>query len=231
MDTTYDRALGRNLSIWTGGIIGSLILVFTQFFLRKITGFTKFNVGQFILWVLFDFACISVGIYAVFGEPHVPFLQEFREIVVYCVSLGIIPYLIACLFIAVSRLTREIRKGRWAPVKKYWFRDENEKIQLGLNPEQVLLLKSEDNYTSIYYLQNDKVEKKLIRNTLKNLEEQLEFPGLIRIHRSYMVNLQKIVSVKKAKRGFEVTVDQIPDLSLSVSETYKEEFKSLLRDE
>jgi len=226
MDITYDTALGRNLSVWTGGIIGSLILVVTQFFLRKLVGLTRFNVGQFILWVLFDFICVIIGIFIVFGEPQIPFFEELQVIVGYCVSLGFIPYLIACLLISVIKISRKTRKHLSADHEKCWFRDENGKIKLALKPGQILYLKSENNYTSVYYLQNQKVERTLIRNTLKKLEEQLDQPGLVRIHRSYMVNLNRIISIHPTKRGFELTMDQMPDIQLSVSGSYKDNFKS-----
>jgi hypothetical protein len=229
MEVTYDTALGRNLPVWSGGFIGSLILILTQFFLRKIAGLEKFNLGQFILWVLFDFICICIGIYIFFGEPRFPFWQEFKDIVIYCISLGIIPYLIACLFIAVSRLNNEKRKRKWTFIRKLWFRDENEKEKLALSPGQILYLKSENNYTSVFYLQNGKVKRELIRNTLKKLEEQLNFPGMVRIHRSYMVNLDMVASIHPTKKGFELTMEQIPDKQLTVSESYKESFKSQLQ--
>ena len=102
---------------------------------------------------------------------------------------------------------------------------------LALMPDQVLFLKSEDNYTAIYFLHDDQVQKSLIRNNLKKLEEQLVDPNLIRIHRSYMVNMDRITSVQRSKRGFELTMEKIPETSLSVSETYKRDFEKRIRNE
>ena len=228
----YKTAIGRFLSIWNAGIIGALILSFTQFFLRKVFKLTTFTLGQFLLWVLLEYVFICLGMYVMFGESHVPFAKEFMLITRYTVSLAVLPYFLACLILAVYELSKKVRQKEKSPENTQdLFRDENGKIMLALKPSQTLFLKSDDNYTSVFFLQNKKVEKKLIRNTLKNLEEQLDNPDLIRIHRSYMVNLQKVISVTRTKRGFELTMEQMPDLQLSVSETYKLDFESQIRNE
>jgi hypothetical protein len=228
----YESAVGRFLSIWTAGLIGAVILSFTQLVLRRIIKLGTFTLGPFLLWILFEFTCLILAFYLIFGEPHIPFVQEFMLIGRFTVSVGILPYLLACLILAVLHLSRSVRQKEKTVLNiKQWFKDENGKAKLALAADQILLLKSEDNYTSIYYLQNQKIEKTLIRNTLKNLEAELSHPGMIRIHRSYMVNLQKVVSVQKTKRGFELKMDQLPEMPLSVSESYKQLFTSRLQNE
>ena len=106
------------------------------------------------------------------------------------------------------------------------FKDENDKIILAIKPKQLLFLKSENNYTSVFYLQNQKVEKKLIRTNLKKLENELQHPELLRIHRSYMINLQSIIGIHREKRGFQIQLAQLPEMPLKVSETYKKAFEA-----
>ena len=143
------------------------------------------------------------------------------------------PYFLACLLIAVFQLSQKIKAGAQkvpltnssTPLDQHNFKDENGKIMLAIKPQQLLFLKSENNYTAIYYLQNEKVEKKLIRTNLKKLESELEaFPNLQRIHRSYMVNLKNIASVQRIKRSFQIKMTHLPDMPLKVSETYKAVF-------
>ena len=228
----YDSAIGKFLSIWTAGIIGALILSMTQLLFRRLLKIHTFNVGRFILWVLFEFTCLCLGFYIIFGEPQVPFLTEFMLIGSFTISVGLLPYLLACLILGVFQLSKRAhQKEKVAAIDKHWFKDENGKPKLALAINQILLLKSEDNYASIYYLNNNKVKKTLIRNTLKNLEAQLKGADMIRIHRSYMINPQLIVSIEKTKRGYELKMDQLPEISLSVSESYKESFKSRLQNE
>ena len=54
---------------------------------------------------------------------------------------------------------------------------------------KILFIKSANNYIEIYFLEEDQIEKKLLRNTLKNIELQIEsYPTLVRCHRTYVVN-------------------------------------------
>lgn len=226
---SYDSAIGKLLSIWNAGILGAIILSFTQFFLRPKTNLSTFNVGQFLMWVIFEFIFLCIGIFIIFGESKEPFLKEFTLIIRYTVSIAILPYFLACLLIAVKKLSDKVKKKEKMPIvapEQHLFKDENGKIMLAIKPKQILFLKSENNYTSILYLQNGKVNKTLIRTNLKKLESELEYPDLIRIHRSYMVNLENVVSVQRKKGSFQIQLDQLPDMLLKVSESYKNAFEA-----
>jgi len=73
------------------------------------------------------------------------------------------------------------------------FYSENRSEKFSLLSSDILFIKSADNYTEIHYTEGDQIKKRLIRNTLKNLELQLEaFPNFIRCHRISIVNLHKI---------------------------------------
>jgi hypothetical protein len=70
---------------------------------------------------------------------------------------------------------------------------ENKSEKLSLISSDVLFIKSADNYAEIHYTDGDQIKKRLIRNTLKNIEIQIqEFPNFIRCHRISIVNVHKI---------------------------------------
>lgn len=225
---TYESSLGNFLSISSVGIVGAIILSFSQFYLRKKANLNQFNLGQFLLWSVFEMIFICIGIFILFGESNEPFLQEFLLIINYTISLAILPYVIACLLISVTKLSAKVREGEKLKTnspKQHLFKNEKGKVMLAIKLNQILFLKSENNYTSIYYLQNEKVKKKLIRTSLKKLEEELQVAFLMRIHRSYMVNLNQVVGVQREKGSFQIQVNQLPDLSLKVSESYRNSFE------
>ncbi len=75
---------------------------------------------------------------------------------------------------------------------------------------QIIYVLSADNYVEVGYLHEDEFKKKLIRNTLKNIENQLvNFQGFIRTHRTSIVNMQYVDELKKKNNKYW--------LSLSVS--------------
>lgn len=235
----YDSALGHFLAIWNAGIIGAIILSITQFLFRPIFNLSTLNLGQFILWGIFEFICICLGVYFFFGESKEPFIQEFLLIFKYTISIAFLPYIIACLLIAVAKLylqndqknvlIQEKEKVAAFSPEQHLFTKEDGKVLFGIKPKQILYLKSENNYTSIYYFQNKKVERKLIRTNLKSISETFDNPNLIRIHRSYMVNLKKVEIIHREKRGFQLEIEHLPNLLLKVSDNYKHIFEEKIK--
>lgn len=68
------------------------------------------------------------------------------------------------------------------------FRDEKGILRFSIKMENLLYLEASDNYVNVYYLNNEKVNRFLLRNSLKNIEEGFKSAEIIRCHRSYMVN-------------------------------------------
>ncbi len=65
--------------------------------------------------------------------------------------------------------------------------------KVSLLVKDILFIKSADNYAEIHYYDADLVKKKLVRNTLKNIELQIRaYPGFIRCHRICIVNTHQI---------------------------------------
>jgi hypothetical protein len=235
----YNTSLGLFLTIWSSGIIGALALAFTQFLLRPLFKLTQFNIGQFILWVFFEFFILSTLFFILYRESSQPFLPEYLIVLNYTILLAIFPYFLACLLLKVQQLSKKIKQTEHKSniltttptiATQHFFKDENGKNKFAIHINQVLLLKSEDNYIAIYYFHNQKVEKKLIRTNLKKLEKELlPFTDLLRIHRSYMINLKNILSIHQKKSSFFIQMKHLTDMELTVSETYKKTFEARVK--
>ncbi len=227
----YQAAIGNFLSILTVGFWGAITLIITQFGIRLIAGLKTFSLGQFLIWVCFELIFLSLISFLIFGELDKPIIKEFGVVMRYTLSLAILPYFLACLLIAVFKLS--IRsKEQEATIEQssqpLVIKESNGKVSLTLLPEDLLYLKSEGNYTQVVYLDHEQESKKLIRNNLKTLESDLETPDLIRIHRSYVINRSNINQVTRLKGSFKVQLKGIPELWLKVSDTYKKEFKHIV---
>ncbi|TPN86015.1 LytR/AlgR family response regulator transcription factor [Aquimarina algicola] len=66
-----------------------------------------------------------------------------------------------------------------------------------LEISEILYCEADDNYTKIYLEQG----QKLVSKTLKYFEESLHQHGFARVHKSYLVNVNKVVRYKKGKGG------------------------------
>lgn len=77
--------------------------------------------------------------------------------------------------------------------KSIEFISENTTENFSLLIAEVAYIKSADNYVEIVYKEGDLFKKKLIRNTLRNIELQLkQYTNFIRCHRICIVNLYYI---------------------------------------
>jgi hypothetical protein len=103
------------------------------------------------------------------------------------------------------------------------------KESLSFYPSQFIYAESESNYVNFYLQADEKVQKKVIRNSITDVEQQLShIPYLVRTHRAFIVNLKKIKSKKGNSLGYRVrlqgTDSEIP-VSRNNSRTFSQLFK------
>lgn len=93
--------------------------------------------------------------------------------------------------------------------------------QIEIETASLLFLTSESNYVKVLHLDaNGKVQSKMIRQTMNNVESQLNaFPHIIRCHRAFIVNLQHVCHASTSTSGLLLTLDATT-LQVPVSKTY-----------
>jgi hypothetical protein len=105
---------------------------------------------------------------------------------------------------------------------------DNESDNFRILVSEVIFIKSADNYVEVGYLEGGVFKKKMIRNTLKNIEIQLkEFNNFVRTHRSSIVNMQYIAKLHKDFNTYWLTLDEIKE-TIPVSRQYLMAVKELL---
>jgi hypothetical protein len=141
----------------------------------------------------------------------------------------LLPYAISWLFFSWEDKKKKLEdlesnENEADPIKKGMivFNDEKGELKLSVRSEQLLYLESADNYVKIHYLNKGKLTHYMLRNTLKNLEESMSNTTMIRCHRSFVVNFDKVKVLRKEKDGIYLALDdeRVPDLP--VSKTYSE---------
>lgn len=81
-----------------------------------------------------------------------------------------------------------------------------------LDVNDIIFCKADDNYTEIHLTNS----KKLISKTLKHFEDTLSKYSFVRIHKSYLVNLNAVTKYKKGKGG-SVVVSNGKEILVSAS--------------
>ncbi|WP_319479847.1 LytTR family transcriptional regulator DNA-binding domain-containing protein [uncultured Draconibacterium sp.] len=109
------------------------------------------------------------------------------------------------------------------------FESENKTEYFTLFLEQLILIKSANNYIEVIYKHNNELKKKLIRNTMKTTENLLQkYPEIIRCHRSCMVNKNYIKKVSRGSDGLVLNLFDYPQ-EIHVSRQYVLRLKEALK--
>jgi len=89
--------------------------------------------------------------------------------------------------------------------------------------EYFIFATSANNYTTIFYVKQQKLHKKLFRLSIKNLEQQLtKFKSIVRCHRSYLVNKQHIKTIKGNARSLVLVLEYYEE-PIPVSRSFPKE--------
>ena len=103
------------------------------------------------------------------------------------------------------------------------------KESINLKPEDIIYVESEGNYVNVYYKQDAKIMHRLLRSTIKQIEESLQnHVMLIRCHRAFIVNINYISNTKGNAQGYQLTLNDISQ-KIPVSRTYLKSVKDALR--
>ena len=174
---------------------------------------------DFWLWIIFLVVVINGQslLRAILCQWSCMSVQEYFESYLAGTLLFVILYLPTSLY-ARSRHVQRKEKDQ-----------ENPWVQLELHGNQsirfvsddLVYFRSDDNYVDIYYISNgDKILKKKVRSSLRSIESQLEkYPGFLRTHRSYMVNMKYLSSMPKRSMLHLISING--EIEIPVSKSYQ----------
>ncbi|MDR2972658.1 MAG: LytTR family transcriptional regulator [Bacteroidales bacterium] len=102
------------------------------------------------------------------------------------------------------------------------FKDDKGIVCFSIQLSALFYIESDTNYITVFYANQGKMEKYLMRSSLKMVLEENITDNLVRCHRSYIVNFDKVKLYKKDKDGgvIELLNDSLP--SIPVSKSYIE---------
>lgn len=107
---------------------------------------------------------------------------------------------------------------------------ENNNDKLVIEPDHLICIRSEGNYAHVFYLEEESLKKRLIRNSLSNLFEQLNDHGEFkRCHRSYIVNLNKVEQVSGNARNYNLHINAL-EFTIPVSRNFPKSLIERIKD-
>jgi hypothetical protein len=229
---TYLELRGIRLFLYSSFVIltGILVVVVSRLVMYFYSKKWQLNYGRYILWIFLEILVMAF-VYSIYVKFILSDERDFMGI--FSVSMKntslvlLLPYTILWLFFSWQDksvklqemedkgLPSDKRRGGMIP-----FRDEKGTLRLSVQHQDLLFLEAADNYVTIHYLQREKGQKFMVRNSMRTFESQFKDSSIIRCHRSYMVNLDKVRIIRKEKDGLHLEIDSNPTISLLVSKTY-----------
>jgi len=220
-------------------LTGMLVVVVSRLIMLAYTKKNDLYLWQYLIWILVEIVAMSL-FYTLFSK-YIPkegldrdILEIFRQSTINTSLVLLLPYAILWLYFSwrdknnlLEKLAKAETNVEVAKKNLVAFPDEKGELKISIMLENLLYVDSADNYATIHYLNKSKLSHYLIRNSLKWMEEHLTKDSpLVRCHRSYIVNLDKVKVLRKTKEGIflELDTDNTPDIP--VSKTYYERVMS-----
>lgn len=97
-----------------------------------------------------------------------------------------------------------------------------------VKPDDIRYVEVSGNYVDIYFMQEQEVKHKLLRVTIKQMEEQLKaYSMFVRCHRAFIVNVNQISNIIGNSQGCRLKLLNIPH-EIPVSRRYMKQFKEAI---
>ena len=103
------------------------------------------------------------------------------------------------------------------------------KEELSFYPNQFIYAESDGNYTAFHLNLEDQIKKKIIRNSISNIDQQLSaLPFIFRTHRAYIVNVKTVSSQKGNTLGYRLKLIGT-DKEIPVSRQKTRDFDQIMK--
>lgn len=237
---TFNYFLYSSLMVLIGLALISISRIIMHFFVKKI------SIGylEYIIWIFAEITILA-GFY-IFIAHKVGFIDNyiqqnpglvyweatfeiFRKAVANTTWMLLIPYVISFLYLYNEQLIKKLAENTEETKENnvIQFKDEKDEVRFSITSDKVVFIESSDNYCIIKYLNNDKISDFVLRSSLKRLANELNDTPIQRCHRSYMINLEHVASLKKDNSdiSFEFDVPNVKEIPISKS--YNEKIMEL----
>lgn len=217
--------------------VAILSLIASRLLMYHIKKYFDINYLEYILWCTLEimticglYTGITMSIDLPAGET---ILKVFGRSLLYgTIALGV-PYLISGMYFAIIDKNNTIRLMSYEnvvtdePVKpesqmsKITLFDNSGSLKLSLNPDSLYYIESDDNYIKVWYTDSKgELKQYMLRCRLKTVEESFKGVGLVRCNRKYIVNINKVATLRKESEGYILDLANEAIQPLPVTKTY-----------
>ena len=230
-DTAWFRLGNSVLFLFTAGFIAISILFLAasrvvMYKTRKMFGMT---VLQYVLWCVAEVVVICLFYTFVTADIVRPegvsaTVAFFKALISASVAL-LVPYMMSAMYFIISEKEKTIRMmSVSAGVRNDMpmsFYDNAGALKLAVKSSDLYYIESDDNYVKVWYGDaGGRLRMYQLRSSMKNIEEAFKDTKLVRCNRKYVVNMQKVKSLRKDPEGYFLCLDCSEIPPVPVTRTY-----------
>lgn len=217
-----EQALSIQILIST--LIPGLILSFiniNKYVFRKI-GFEledsyENSLDFIVLFFLSILETISIIYFIINFFYPVDFLSISSELVFYALSLIIVMLIYDYYAKTKVRKRSEKKIITYSKEKKQLkqkqeisFKSDQQNQFFNIDPDKILYVKAENNYSIFHYTDNNGIKTELLRLSLSKIDNVLEEDmRFVRCHKSYIINLSKIENITGNSRAYKLHIPKV----------------------
>jgi hypothetical protein len=210
-------------------LLGVLVVVVSRIIMFYFCRKQIITLFQFLLWIAAEVFAMAL-FYSLFEKFALHDKREFTYLVKMSAQntalVLLLPYSVAWLYLSWRDKKEQIRiLAEGLPASETTpdmvaFYDDKAVLKFSVKKENLLYLEASENYITIFYLNKGKVSKYMLRATMKTMEEYFAGTGILRCHRSYMVNFDKVKVIRKDKEGLKLAIDNPEVMDIPISKSY-----------
>ncbi len=220
-------------------LMGMAVAAVSRWLMSLYTRRRDISYVNYIAWIACEILAMTIVFTlatVLFTDTEKGVITLFKNTLIKTFFILLIPYTMCYIYfiwqerVAQLRLLRErIAEDETALQTAYvQIFDTKGEMRLSVRREHLLLIESADNYICVWYTNNNAPKKVLVRNTMKQVAQQLASTHIQQCHRSYMVNLELVKVMRREKEGMfvEFGIAGVPDVP--ISKTYADSIKKWL---
>lgn len=237
-DTAWFQLGDSAFFLFTAGFIAVsiLILVASRILMYYSKRWFRMTYLAYVLWCLLEVVLICIFYTFITVDVQQPSgmtaLQIFAKAFFYGVICLVTPYTLSGMYYAILDKNRTIRlmsskgfvsdqepfKGVESQITLF---DYTGALKLSVKSSNLYYIESDDNYIKVWYTDSrGRLKMYMLRCRLKTVEESFKGTSLIRCHRKYIVNADKVKVLRKESEGYFLDLDNDEIPPIMVTKTY-----------
>lgn len=232
--------LGDSVTFFTTiifGVISILVLILSRIMMYRAKRIIEMTYLGYLIWCIAEIVLICLFYSKMTMDITAPANSTQSDIfwhaLLYCIIALGIPYLIAGMYFAIIDKNNTIRLMNFdnvvtdepqkpeASKQKITLYDNSGAMKLSVSPENLYYIESDDNYIKVWYTDSKgELKQYILRCRLKTVEESFKGSTLLRCNRKYIVNMDKVSTLRKETDGYILELNNRVIEPIPVTKTY-----------